>query len=257
MDGNFTKLYHNFLLCLKNNWNISHGDDTTHFDCSFLLESFDSIEFPERYSLGVFRHEYTMNGIFKRGCEYTHYPYVHLRDSKNIFSPKYCDYHDTTYKRLMRNIYYKFNSPYSEKFLIEDDVYSDALTHMVRPIIEYMTIPFTEIGVMQGYFMYDLECLLPTMGHAFYKHKRLLTCKDDVYHFLPPYHVEKVMEIGSLSPIIHMNDKEASLSFYCYNDSKGVCQYTVKARKDGNTLRFADESLVSIIYTEMQTRVSF
>ena len=256
MNDSFTELYHGFLGSLRENWTISHGVDTTYFDCTFLLDNFDSIEFPEDYSLGVFRHEYTMNGIFKEGREYTHYPYVHLRDSKSIFSPKYCSFHDTTYKKIMRNLYYKFYQKYSDTFLIEDNVYSDALTKMVRPVIDYMKIPFTECGLLQGYFLHDMECLLPTMGHAYYKHKRLLTCRNDAIHFLPQYHAEKAIEIKSFSPIIHINDKEASISFYCYMDSEGVCQYTVKARKYGDTLRFADEALVPIIYDEMQTRVS-
>ena len=70
MNDSFTELYHGFLGSLRENWTISHGVDTTYFDCTFLLDNFDSIEFPEDYSLGVFRHEYTMNGIFKEGREY-------------------------------------------------------------------------------------------------------------------------------------------------------------------------------------------
>ncbi len=252
----FTALYHSFLNSLQENWTISYGDDTTFFDCTFLLEVFDEVELPKEYALGVFRHEYTMHGAFTEGREYTHYPYVHLHGSNNVFTPKYCGYHDTHFKKVMRELYYWLNSKYSEKYLIKDDVYSDALTKMISPITNYMKIPFTESGILQGYFMYDLECLLPTMGHAYYKHKRLLTCRDDVIRFLPQYHAEKATEIKSYTPIIHINNHEASIAFYCYQDAEGVCQYTIKVRKEGDTLIFGNEKIVPIIYDEMQTRVS-
>lgn len=207
-----------------------------------LLDKFDDIEFirkylsligiKEGYCLDAFRCGDRVGSMFKF--------YACQIGSTVEYIPE-----PPKKKSLLASIFSKKRRYTDDKYI--GHMLSDEDSEVVPDYFNYLTVPFTEIGVWQAYLLKNTPSLLTLWWHAAYNRFSYIFTKKDllsaIKHQKDIELADKVTAFSNqeiLIPKVVINGNKAIVSCCKWNDWVGLYQEFVEITKKGNRVHFSE-----------------
>lgn len=152
----------------------------------------------------------------------------------------------------------KDSTPYSDEYFIQD-LHPHYEVSDIPSAMEYISIPFTEEGVLQAWLLDNVHEFMPHNWHAGYDEKTFITDGESLMDICTPegYMDDEQMlqaskqmcelDEGSLLPKISIIGDDAVLELCYWNDWLGLVRARYTARRRGETVVFSEPESETLV----------
>lgn len=207
-----------------------------------LLEQFDDIEFIRKYlSLIGIKEGYCLDAFRSGDNHGSMFKFYACKIGSTIeYIPQ---------QQKKKSI---FASIFSSKPTYNDEMYIGSMlswqdSKEIPDYFDYLTVPFTEIGVWQAYLLDNTPPLLTLWWHAGYRSFSYIFTKEDLFSAIKHKDdIELLNQVTAfsdqeiLTPKVIINGDRATVSCCKWNDWEGLYQEVVEITKKGSSVHFSE-----------------
>ena len=216
------------------------------YDVSFLLNPLKDIKVRDGYLLDAYPVTYIREGA------YYFQLYICREDADTAYHPKLTDIRDSFWKKLnVQKCEKQWLPKYNDSMYIDTEIPSELEKDIP---CDQLVVPFTEKGIWEALMLKIAYMHLPKFDHGAYKESRLILCDKDVSELVIHIAIDNMEwyvgkeKVNRIENGVSINGNCAEVKYTYWNDWQGLVKVTTKAYKDGDGIRWDDNSTKETIY---------
>ena len=143
-------------------------------------------------------------------------------------------------------------NPYCDEYFIQD-THPEYEVRDIPRALDYISVPFTEQGVLQAWLLENVHEFMPHMVNGRPEADTIVTCEavaDALIASNRQFDLKSLFE--SLEPYgvypgLNAKGDTICLSFLKWNNRKGLSSVSVTARQHGDSIRFSEPEIIYLL----------